>query len=148
MTFWKRHLADLGGASAASAAATIIDGIIYTILLWTAVSDASISVGFAAAIAAVFGGVVHFAANRFWVFGRFDAPLKQSALTYFAVSWLGAAAHGVITGILVRTMGPPIGASMGWLASKGLIWLFWTYPLSRYVVFGGLGARSAKSTDS
>src|SRR5699024_7601638 len=102
----------------------------------------TLSVGVAAAVAAVFGGGLHFILNRFWVFGRFDASLKHSALTYFGVSWLGAVAHGVLTGILVHALGPPLGTSLGWLASKGLIWLFWTYPLSRYVVFGGLGART------
>ncbi|AWV91172.1 GtrA family protein [Bradymonas sediminis] len=142
MTFSNRYLRDLGGASLASVAATLIDALVYSILLWTLVRNGVFSVGFAAAIAAIFGGGVHYTLSRFWVFGRFNAPLKQSALTYFVVSWLGALAHGTFTTILVGAMGTVVGASVGWALSKGVIWLFWTYPLSRYVVFGGLGARS------
>lgn len=147
MKFWKRQLADLGGASIASAAATLVDGVIYTLLLWALVQDGSASVGLAAGIAALFGGVVHFVLNRYWVFGRFHASLKLSALTYFGVSWIGAAIHGVLTGLLVHAIGPPLGNSMGWLASKGLIWILWTYPLTRYVVFGGLGARTSGDSE-
>lgn len=143
MTSWKRQLADLGGASIASAAATLVDGAIYAALVWALVRDGSASIGLAAGIAALFGGVVHFLLNRFWVFGRFHASLKLSALTYFGVSWVGAAIHGVLTGLLVHAIGPPLGRTAGWLASKGLIWLVWTYPLTRYVVFGGLGARTS-----
>jgi len=145
MKLRKRHLLDLGGASLASVAATLIDALVYFVLLWTVVRNANVSVGMAAAGAALFGGVVHFVLSRFWVFGRFDAPLKQSAATYFIVSWLAALAHGGFTTLLVGVMGTVAGASLGWLISKGLIWLFWTYPLSRYVVFGGLGARNRKS---
>lgn len=144
MKLRKRHLLDLGGASLASVAATLIDALVYSILLWTLVRNGVFAVGVAAAIAALFGGAVHFVLNRFWVFGRFDAPLKQSAATYFVVSWLGALAHGTFTTILVGAMGTVAGASVGWVISKGVIWLFWTYPLSRYVVFGGLGARDKK----
>lgn len=145
MKLRKRHLRDLGGASLASGAATLVDALVYSILLWTFGRSGALSVGVAAAFAALFGGVVHFVLSRFWVFGRFEAPLKQSAVTYFVVSWLGALAHGAFTTILVGAMGTVVGASVGWVISKGLIWLFWTYPLSRYVVFGGLGARHTKS---
>lgn len=142
MKSWKRHILDLSGSSLASLAATAVDGIIYAILLWTLVDDASISVGMAAGIGAFIGGGVHYVLSRFWVFERFDAPLKQSAVTYFAMSWLAAAFHGTLTQMLVDSLGP----SVGWMLSKGLVWLLWTYPLSRYVVFGGIGARSSGKT--
>lgn len=145
MKLRKRHLLDLGGASLASLAATLVDALVYTVLLWTVVRNTGVSVGMAAAGAALFGGAVHFVLSRFWVFGRFDAPLKQSALTYFIVSWLAALVHGGLISLLVGLMGTVAGASLGWLISKGLIWLLWTYPLSRYVVFGGLGARRRRS---
>ncbi len=136
--FWKQHLADLSGSSVASAAATAVDGIIYSILLWTAVAHDLISVGMAAGLGALFGGGVHFVLSRFWVYQRFDAPLKRSTPTYFAMSWIAAAIHGVLTGFLVHYL----GKSGGWAISKGVVWLFWTYPMCRYVVFGGLGART------
>ncbi len=139
MKSWKQHITDLSGASLASLAATVIDGIVYATLLWTLVDRGEISVGMAAGIGAFVGGGVHYTLSRFWVFERFEAPVKQSAVTYFAMSWLGAAIHGTLTGILVK----PLGPSVGWAVSKGVVWLLWTYPLCRYVVFGGLGARAA-----
>src|SRR5690554_6582265 len=145
MKLRKRHLLDLGGASLASVAATLVDALIYFVLLWTIVRNTGVSVGVAAGIAALFGGAVHFGLSRFWVFGRFDAPLKQSAAIYFIVSWFAALAHGAFTTLLVGVMGTVAGASIGWIISKGAIWVLWTYPLSRYVVFGGLGARHKKS---
>jgi putative flippase GtrA len=136
----KRQVLDLSGASIASFTATGVDGIIYASLVWTLVAWGNISVGMAAAGGALVGGVVHYSLSRFWVFERFKAPLKQSALVYFAMSWLAAAAHGALTGSLANSL----GMSLGWVASKGVVWMFWIYPLSRYVVFGGLGARSSK----
>ncbi|QDG50907.1 hypothetical protein FIV42_09225 [Persicimonas caeni] len=142
MKSWKRHLLDLSGASVASATATAVDGIIYAVLLWTFVEWGDISVGMAAGLGAFVGGLIHYSMSRFWVFERFQAPLKQSAVAYFAMSWLAAAFHGTLTQSFVEYLGP----SVGWFASKGLVWVFWIYPLSRYVVFGGLGANSAKQT--
>lgn len=142
MKSWKQHISDLSGASVASAAATAVDAVIYATLLWTLVNQGRISVGMAAGIGAFVGGGVHYVLSRFWVFERFEAPVKQSAVIYFAMSWLGAAIHGTLTGALVKSMGP----SVGWMVSKGVVWLMWIYPLCRYVVFGGLGARSTNKT--
>lgn len=126
--------------SVASATATAVDGIIYALLLWTFVAWKDISVGMAAGIGAFVGGLIHYSMSRFWVFERFEAPLKQSAVAYFAMSWLAAAIHGTLTHSLVEYL----GLSGGWFVSKGLVWVFWIYPLSRYVVFGGLGASNGK----
>ena len=139
MKSWKRHVRDLSGASVASAAATATDGVVYVFLSWTLVASGSLTVELAAGLGAVVGGVIHYALSRFWVFQRFGAPLKQSATAYFAMSWLAAAFHGVLTGQLVEILGP----SLGWFASKGVIWLAWTFPVSRWIVFGGLGAEEA-----
>ncbi len=126
--------------SVASATATAVDGIIYAVLLWTFVAWDDISVGMAAGMGALVGGGIHYSMSRFWVFERFDAPLKQSAVAYFAMSWLAAAFHGTLTEALVDYL----GLSLGWFASKGLVWVFWIYPLSRYVIFGGLGANGSE----
>lgn len=142
MKSWKRHIADLSGMSVASATATAVDGIIYAVLLWTLVAWKDIPVGMAAGIGAFVGGLIHYSMSRFWVFERFQAPLKQSAVAYFTMSWLAAACHGALTQSLVEYL----GLSIGWFTSKGLVWVFWIYPLSRYVVFGGLGASSGNQT--
>lgn len=144
MKTWKRHLIDISGASAASLLATAADGAIYIVLLRTLVAAESISVGLAAGLAALVGGVVHFALNRYWVFARFDTSFKQSALSYFAVSWLAALFHGLLTAFWVSVLGQSMGQSGGWAFSKLLIWLLWIYPMTRYVVFGGIAVRKEK----
>jgi hypothetical protein len=127
----KRHLLDFSGSSIASALATGADAAIYVVLLYTVVRFDLISLGLAAGLAAVVGGLIHYGLCRFWVFRRFDAPLWKSAIIYFAMSWLAAAGHGFFTGWLAGFA----GAAVAWAVSKGLIWVAWTYPLSRYVVF-------------
>jgi hypothetical protein len=131
-----QHLQDFAGASLASFLATVADGLLYALLIWLIGGDTPTDVGIAAALGALLGGVIHYSLSRFWVFERFDAPLARSAVTYFAMSWLAAAIHGVLTGWLSTL----VGESWAWFGSKAVVWVFWTYPMSRYVVFGGLGA--------
>ena len=138
MSSWRRRPRDFSGFSAASFVATLLDGLLYLALLETLVDQGVLGVGVAAACGAVFGGLVHYALSRFWVFRRFRASLWRSAATYFAMSWLAAAIHGVATDALARLVDP----RLAWFLSKALLWIFWTYPLSRWVVFGGIGARS------
>ncbi|MFB6352078.1 MAG: GtrA family protein, partial [Bradymonadaceae bacterium] len=134
---WRRHLLDFSGAAVASFSATVTDGIIYMILLWTLVDRGTLSVGVAAGCGAVVGGIVHYLLNRFWVFRRFHAPIAQSALTYFPMSWLAAVLHGLATEGFTQWVDP----KLAWFCSKGIIWIAWTYPMSRFVVFGGIGRR-------
>ncbi len=136
MTSRIQDLKDFTGASVASFLATVADGVLYALLIWLFGGDTPTEVGIAAALGALLGGAIHYSLSRFWVFERFEAPIIRSAMTYFAMSWLAAAAHGLLTGWF-STM---IGESWGWFASKAVVWIFWTYPMSRYVVFGGLGA--------
>lgn len=136
MTSPLQHLKDFAGASAASFLATVADGLLYALLIWLIGGDTPTEVGVAAAVGALLGGVIHYSLSRFWVFDRFEAPVIRSAITYFAMSWLAAAIHGVLTGWLSTL----IGESWAWFGSKAVVWIFWTYPMSRYVVFGGLGA--------
>ena len=137
---WRRHLLDFTGAAGASFAATMTDGVIYVILLSTLVANDAIGIGVAAGCGALVGGTVHYVLNRFWVFRRFHAPVTQSALTYFPMSWLAAVLHGLATEMFAQWFDP----KLAWFCSKGAIWIAWTYPMSRYVVFGGIGSRNAE----
>lgn len=134
---WRRHLLDFSGASAASFIATATDGLLFLVLLYTAVEGGLLSVGVAAGLGAFIGGIVHYLLSRFWVFRRFRAPIVRSAVTYFSMSWLAALFHGLATGYLAGST----DAKIAWFLSKGVVWILWTYPVSRYVVFGGLGRR-------
>jgi putative flippase GtrA len=128
---------DLSGSSVASLVATAGDGIVYATLVHTLVAWQTLSLGLSAGLAAIIGGVIHYAMCRFWVFRRFRASFGWSAATYFAMSGLAAVGHGFLTAWLADY----IGAGFGWGLSKGVIWVFWTYPASRYVVFGGMADR-------
>lgn len=131
-----RHVKDVVGSSVASFLATAVDGLLFAALTMWVFDGSGRSVGGAAAIGAVAGGGVHYSLSRFWVFRRFGASLLRSAVIYFAMSWAAAAAHGLLTG----WMSGRFGAGIAWFISKGLVWALWTYPMSRYVVFGGVGA--------
>lgn len=128
---WKRHLLDFSGSSVASIVATVADAALYALLVHTLVNWDVTSLGVAAAVGAMLGGVIHYTMCRFWVFRRFEAPLLRSAVTYFAMSWMAAIGHGFLTDWLAGLF----GAAIAWTISKGAFWVIWTYPMSRYVVF-------------
>src|SRR5690606_32250516 len=90
------------------------------------------SIGLVAALAAMFGGITHFMLCRYWVFQRHDKSLKESILAYLLMSLGAALAHGVTTHLLAIYG----GATLAWFCSKAVIFMFWTYPVSRFVVFG------------
>lgn len=130
---WREHLVDFTGSSVASAIATAADGVVYAAILYFL--GEAISIGVAAGLGAVIGGAIHYVLSRFWVFERFDAPILRSAVTYFGMSWLAAVLHGFITAAIAVVW----GAAVAWFLSKGIVWVLWTYPMSRFVVFGGIG---------
>lgn len=127
----KRHFLDFSGTSVASAVATMADAAIYALLVVTLVNIEMLPLGVAAALGALVGGAIHYSLCRFWVFRRFDAPIASSLVMYFAMSWLAAAGHGLLT----QSLASFSGAGLAWVFSKTLFWLLWTYPLSRFVVF-------------
>lgn len=130
------HIRDVSGATIASFVATVFDGFVYALLVHTLVAWHALSLGPAAGLAAVIGGVIHYLISRFWVFRRFQASLGWSVVSYFLMSGLAAVGHGLLTAWLASTL----GAAFGWGLSKAVIWLLWTYPASRFIVFGGLAS--------
>jgi hypothetical protein len=140
MSSFRRHLLDVSGSSIASFVATAGDGLVYALLVQTLVAWQMLTLGWSAGLAAIVGGLMHYAMCRFWVFRRFDASFRWSAATYFLMSGLAAVGHGFLTEWLATF----IGAGFGWGLSKGVIWVAWTYPASRYIVFGGMAGEEAK----
>ncbi len=133
----KSHLADFSGVAAASILATALDGLVFAGLMSWAPSAGY--PGVSAAVAAFFGGIFHYTSCQFLVFRRFEAAMTHSAPRYVAMSGSAAVIHGAIVGI---------GASFGpltavWLVSKILVYALWTYPLSRYFVFGAKASKGA-----
>lgn len=127
----RRHLRDFSGTSLASFLATACDAALYALLVLSAVRAEVIGVGIAAGVGAVVGGIIHYGLCRFWVFRRFGASIPSSVLLYMAMSWIAAVGHGALT----HWLSGSAGVVIGWLISKAILWLLWTYPLSRYVVF-------------
>lgn len=140
MSAFRRHILDASGSTLASVVATAFDGLVYAALVHTLVAWQAMSIALSAGLAAVIGGVIHYSMSRFWVFRRFEAPLGWSIATYFAMSGLAAVGHGFVTAWLANYL----GAGLGWGLSKGVIWAVWTYPASRFIVFGGLAGQELK----
>lgn len=129
----KRHLLEFSTAGVASFVATVIDGLLFAqMLVWARALAMGDVIGIVAALAALLGGVTHFLLCRYWVFQRFDAPLKQAILAYLLMSLGAALAHGLTTHLLAIYG----GATLAWFSSKAIIFMIWTYPVSRFVVFG------------
>lgn len=143
MSGFRRHLLDISGSTIASLTATAADGLAYAALVHTLVAWQVMSIGLAAGLGALIGGVIHYSMCRFWVFRRFETSLGWSVATYFAMSGLAAVGHGFLTAWLADYL----GAGFGWGLSKAAIWAFWTYPASRYIVFGATRGTPDKPGD-
>ena len=122
------HLKDISGMSIASGLATLMDLVVFTMMVRLVESHLAL----ATALAAFVGAIVHFSLCKFWVFGRFNRSFKTSAWRYVFVSGSALIAHTVITTSLAAF----ISAEFAWAASKGIVFLCWIYPLSRFFVFG------------
>jgi putative flippase GtrA len=125
------HLRDLSGTALASVVATALDGLVFSALILALEPPAGLATGACAAAGAACGGVTHFSLCRRWVFSRFDAPLSHAAPRYALMSLLAGLIHAAATS-LIATLLP---SSLAWGLSKLLVYLGWTYPISRYHVF-------------
>ncbi len=126
----KQHVRDFAGSSVASFLATAADGVVFALLMTLASSQLQLA-GIFAAAAAVVGGIIHYSLCRFWVFERFDASFTRSIPLYVLMSASAAVAHGIATQLLVLALAPAIA----WFVSKAIVYVLWTYPASRYIVF-------------
>lgn len=133
MSEQSRHLLDFSGTAVASFLATAADALVFAALIMVGpLFLADVWAGMSALAAAAVGGVIHFSLCRFWVFERFDAPLNSSIPRYVFMSGLAAVFHGLATQGLVSV---GLVEGVAWFGSKAVIYVAWTYPISRYVVF-------------
>ena len=114
--------------SIASAAATLMDLLVFTMMVRVAESHLAAS----AALAAFVGALIHFSLCNFWVFGRFNRSFRKSAWRYVMVSGSALIAHTLLT----TSLAVVFGAEIAWALSKTTVFLCWIYPLSRFFVFG------------
>ena len=116
----------------ASLVATGVDGLLYAGLMhWTA-NWGDYRIGLTAALAAFLGGITHFILCRTLVFQRYDKPLMNTLAAYMVMSGGAALVHGLLT----YALSLHVAVSSAWLVSKLVVFLMWTYPMSRFVVFG------------
>jgi len=126
-----QHVRDFGGAATASAVATAGDGVLFAILIATGPLFGTYSVGISATFGAALGAVINYSLCRFVVFKRFEAPIVQSASLYIFMSVVAGIAQGVGTEAVAR-IAP---AGVAWFASKAVIYVLFTYPFARFIVF-------------
>ena len=130
-----QHVRDFGGAATASAVATALDGLLFALLIAVGPLFGTYSVGISATLGAALGAVINYSLCRFVVFKRFNAPIAQSASLYIFMSVVAGIAQGVGTEMLAR-IAP---AGIAWFASKAVIYVLFTYPFARFVVFRSRG---------
>jgi hypothetical protein len=135
MIDWRQTWRDLSKTTVASVIATALDGLVFFILTRLELLDGlSYAVGARAFCAAPLGGVPHPTLCKYWVYGRFARDHRSALPRYVLMSASAALLHGAITqGLSALWFG-----AWAWGLSKVLIYLGWTFPLSRYVVFGRL----------
>lgn len=128
-----QHFRDFGGAAGASAVATAADGLLFAALIALGPLFGEYSVGISATFGAALGAVINYSLCRFLVFRRFDAPIVQSASLYIFMSVVAGVAQGIGTEVIASFY----SAGIAWFATKAIIYVFFTYPFARYVVFRG-----------
>ncbi|KAL0217950.1 hypothetical protein RCL1_008798 [Eukaryota sp. TZLM3-RCL] len=126
---------ELGKSGLASIFSTFIDMIVYfAFIRITAI------VSVAAAIGSMTGGLVHYFLCRSLVFKNSTVSRAYSVFFYFFVSWTGAGLHAFLVSIFSLVFGD----FSGWLTSKLLVFVTFSFPLSKYFVFGGFAPRVEK----
>lgn len=135
MIDWRQTWRDLSKTTVASIIATALDGLVFLALTHLLpLDELSYSVGVRAFVAALIGGVTHYTLCKYWVYGRFARSHRSALPLYVFMSVTAALLHGAITqGLSALWFG-----AWAWGISKVIIYLGWTFPLSRYVVFGRL----------
>lgn len=129
---WRQLFEDLSKTTIASIIATAADGVVFALLSHDVIlGQLKWGVGVAAALAAIVGGIIHYSLCRSWVYGRFGASHRHALPRYVLMSGSAALLHGGLVQLLSGLMLD----GLAWGASKVLIYLMWTFPLSRYVVF-------------
>jgi putative flippase GtrA len=122
-------------ASLSSAGATLVDGIVYQLVLTALVGR----YGAAAFLGALLGGVTNFAINRLWTFPGTTKRLGTQMSEYAFASLSTYLALQSSLYLLVEF--GHTDQRVAWIPAKIIAWLLVSYPLQRFLVFGSLGRR-------
>jgi putative flippase GtrA len=126
----RSHLQDMSKLSVASFLATALDFIVFS--LFVRLFELPVQRG--AVFGSLAGGIFHFSLCRFWVFARFERNLLEAAFRYAIVSGSALVLHSTLTTLLATYLLDI--EETAWLTSKFLVFAFWIYPGSKYMVFG------------
>ncbi|KAL0222285.1 hypothetical protein RCL1_002139 [Eukaryota sp. TZLM3-RCL] len=130
----KQTATELGKSTLASVVATFVDMLIYlTVLHFTS------HIAISAAVGAVTGGIIHYLLCKSVIFNATSCHVSTtySLILYFATSWVGAGIHALATTIFSSYLGEIVG----FWASKLIIFLSFSFPVSKFIVFGTIGAK-------
>lgn len=119
----------LGPATISAFAATAADFGLMSFL----VSEGLVSASLATALGCLLGGVINFTLNRWWTFGSTARPTLQ-ALRYTIVSVSSALLNS--GGVALALLLPIPDYRIGWVVVRGVVFLFWNFPLQRDYVYG------------
>lgn len=125
------HTTDISKTGIASVLATVVDGVIFALLMRLYAGTSLEIPGLWAAFGAIVGGATHYALCAFWVFRRFEHRPTRAIPSYIFVSGVAALGHGMFMQGLCFV----VPQWWAWAISKVVLFLCWTYPLSRFVIF-------------
>ena len=125
------HLQDISKMSVASWLATSLDFVVFTLFN----RGVDLPISSAAALGSLAGAMLHFTICRLWVFRHSKQHgLAESLGRYIIVSGGALILHSFATTLLANSIIPL--EELAWLISKNLVFLFWVYPGTKYMVFG------------
>ncbi len=125
-----QHSRWVSQSAIASFIATAVDGIVFSLLLQIQIFHTSISV--MAFFGAFAGGITHFFLAKYWVFRIHHQRLSKEIILYATVSFGCFVLQSLGVGWF-HNIG--ISASASWLITKAFVFLVWSYPLQRLLVF-------------
>lgn len=125
------HIRDISKMSVASWLATSLDFVVFTLFN----RGVNLQISTAAALGSLAGALLHFTICRLWVFRHSKQhSLPESLGRYIIVSGGALILHSLATTLLANSIIPQ--EELAWLISKNMVFLFWVYPGTKYMVFG------------
>jgi putative flippase GtrA len=121
-------------ATATGAIATVVDLAVYETILWLGNNAGRLYVA-AAILGAVTGAATNFLLSRTWAFRRTERPIHTQAALYALGSFLTYLGLQASLAVLVELL--HVDARLAVFPAKVVAYLGVSYPMSRFVVFGG-----------
>ena len=128
----------LARSTLASVAGTAAEAAVYYLVLQLGAHAAGLY-GPASALGAGCGGITNFLVNRYWAFHRTEQPIGRQALLYALASLMTYLGMLGTLALLVEVL--HFHQALAYPPAKAIAWLGVSYPMARFVVFGGWGQR-------